>query len=66
MKQSNLITALVITGMTTRWARLYLRQVGGFSNRRTESILYWISENLMVTGSIFFCRCVLDHYSETP
>ena len=65
MKQSNLITALVITGMTTRWTRLYLRQVG-FSNYRTESILYWISENLMVTGNILFCRSVLNRFSDTP
>jgi hypothetical protein len=62
MKQNNLITALVITGMTTQWARYYIRKIG-FSNSQTESILDWISENLMVTGNIIFCQSVLDGYS---
>ena len=62
MKQSNLITALVITGMTTQWARHYIRQAG-FSKSKTESILDWVSENMMVTGNIIFCWNVLHDYS---
>ena len=59
MKQSNLITALVVSGMSTQWSRHYLRSAG-FSKMQTEAILLATAERMIVTGNILYCRFILD------
>ena len=59
MKQSNTITALVITGWKTNWGRHYLKDVG-FNATQVKSIMFWITDNKHITGDIKICEFVLN------